>query len=195
MISHLRIDPQSIFGHAVRCQLNAYEHESLGKWNSNAELSSAVRELRRHLDEHPDELGALMETVGKAWHPVYGMHRYQLDSLFRAWYTVYRVLETAPTYELEPDAIRLYSAIYRAQLSWIEMAFLLINQSGLPGNPAYPRACKLTNIYAVFDNLDAENDVVVVALAIVAFRRTSSDDREVASLDGRAFKSASLGER
>lgn len=189
IVAHLRSDPKSIFNCAVRRQIDAYAHESLGEWNSNAELMTSIYDLKIHLASQPSEIENLMESIGKVWQPVYGMYRYQFDSLFRAWYTVYRILETAPIYGISIESSRLYSAIYRAQLSWIEMAFLLINQSGLPNNPSYPRACHLTNLYSVFDNLDVDSDVVVIVLRLAAIRHISPNNRDFATLDERAFKS------
>lgn len=190
LIAHVRSDSGTMFHSALCRQLEAYSNEGLGQWNSNADALSAVRALRDQLTVEPEVLDELVDSVGQAWRAVYGMYRYQFDSLFRAWYTVYRILDTASNYGLSDESIRLYAATYRAQLSWIEMAFLLINQSGLPENPAFPRACHLSNRYAVFDNLDVDSDVVVSVLVALALRRVSSGDRDSAMLDAHAFKSA-----
>lgn len=152
----------------LTAQLDAYSHEMSGIWNSNEEVSQAIVNLLGEMDARNEIHDEVVGRIGSAWHVVNLANRYQLDSLYRAWYTVYRVLETAPKYGMSPETINLYSATFRAQISWIEMAFLLANQFGLPGNPTYPRACKYSVRYAAFDNLDTTHDVVVGILSRIA---------------------------
>lgn len=113
----------------------------------------------------------MLAGISRQWSKLYSSHRFQLDALFRAWYTVYRILDTAPRYELEDEVVRLYGASFRAQLSWIELAFLLVNQSGLHPGTGFPKACKLSNTYAVFDNLVDDDDLVVACLSMIARER------------------------
>lgn len=149
----------------LRAQLDAYGNEMSGIWNSYQEVSQLVVRLLSEMEAQKDVHDQILGRIGSAWQVVSLANRYQLDSLYRAWYTVYRVIETAPKYGVSPETMNLYSATFRAQISWIEMAFLLTNQFGLPGNPAYPRACKHSVRYAAFDNLDRTHDVVVSILS------------------------------
>lgn len=153
---------------AIVAQLYAYDNEMSGSLNSNQEVSQLIAGLLSEIEESTEKRDQVLGRVGSAWHVVYLANRHQLDSLYRAWYTVYRVLDTAPSYGVDLETMNLYSAAFRAQISWIEMAFLLANQFGLPGNPSYPRACKHSVRYAVFDNLDRTHDVVISVLSSIA---------------------------
>lgn len=150
---------------ALEAQREAYENEHSGIWNSHKELIDACNRLVAFLDADLKSQDDVLQRMGAAWQTVYLANRYQLDSLYRAWYTVYRVLDTAGVYQIPPETVRLYSAAFRAQVSWIEMAFLLINQFGLPGNPTYPKACVYSIRYVSFDNLDRDHDLVVGLLS------------------------------
>lgn len=173
---------------AISRQRRAYSDEKLGSWNSYADAAEASKPLLANQLTDQDVLTECLRSFGDAWAAAYLANRFQLDSLFRAWYTAYRILETAETYQIAPDAAALYSAVFRAQLSWIEMAFLLINQSGLPGNQKFPRACYLSNKYAMFDNLDSSHDVVIATLEQVAKRIPCVAEQDSASLCADAFR-------
>jgi hypothetical protein len=170
------------FDDAIKKQLDAYLYENLGRLNANRESVRAIASVTDEFHRHPELRQEGLHRIGVAWNSVYNIHRFQLDSLFRSWYTAYRVLETAKMYDVSADAIRLYSAVFRAQLSWIEMAFLLVNQSGLPDNPCFPKACSISNRYSLFDNLDIEHDTVVAILhleatTLKAISPSTSNDR------------------
>lgn len=139
------------------------------------------------LDQDAELRASVLQRIGHYWADLYLEQRYQLDALFRAWYTVYRVLETAPDYHLSPRTISLYSASFRAQLSWIELAFLLINQSGLEPNEKFPRACHLSNKYVVFDNLSISGDILAAILRAEARRNPPYVIAEDAVLLDEAF--------
>lgn len=172
---------------AIRKQLEAYANETLGEWNTNAESASAIAKLKQALATTPGAAHSASIALGGTWAHVYSVNRFQLDSLFRAWYTAYRVLSTASSYGLDDDTIRLYSATFRAQLSWIEMAFLLANQAGLPGNMSFPNACWFSNKYVIFDNLDTDSDAVVATLAWIAQNQSAVAPDKSARLSANAF--------
>ena len=146
-------------------------------------VAAYCEELQRNLSEK----SSVLQSIGIYWQGIYSENRYQLDALFRSWYTVYRVLDTAPSYGLSARTISLYSASFRAQLSWIELAFLLINQSGLPPNPEFPKACTLSNKYVVFDNLAIEGDIIVSLLRAEADASRPQQHLSRVRLTGESF--------
>lgn len=174
------------FVRALHKQIKAYSNAGLGDWNTNSEAIEAIGELTGAIAADGAR-AVIVQRIGVVWAAAYSMHRFQMDSLFRSWYTVYRVLDTADKYELPDETIRLYSASFRAQLSWIEMAFLLANQSALPGNPAFPRACHFSNRFRIFDNLEVSNDAVVAVLYQVALRNAENALGDEGQLCRRAF--------
>lgn len=175
---------------ASRAQRDAQQHETLGAWNTNDRAALAIDRLLQALSAEPDDREATYRAIGEAWAAMVMANRFQLDALFRAWYTVYRVLATAPAYQLDPPTVRLYAAGFRAQLSWVELAFLLVNQSALPGCPSYPRASHMSNLHATFDNLDVSHDVVLSVLRQRAALAQPYAGVEQARLTDRAFHSA-----
>lgn len=188
VIGSLVTNGDTQFELAVQLQQNAYKHESLGAWNTNEEATSATANLLSTLKDDPACLQAALDAIGVAWTAMYAMNRFQLDALFRAWYTVFRVLGTAERYEIDAEIRRLYSATFRAQLSWIEMAFLLANQSHLPGTSAYPRACYYSNQHTCFDNLDVAHDAIIAVLYTKALVNVESINPESVLLCRKAFE-------
>jgi hypothetical protein len=164
-------------GTAVEAQKAAF-NKDLTRYRQR-DIERAIEDLERWIEAEPGRLELARTWIGEAWSGVYQENRFQLDALFRAWYTVYRILETAKKYEIEDFVIRLYSATFRAQLSWIEMAMLIVNQSGRASDeayPAYPNACRYSNDFAVFENLDSKQDIIVTILKKVA--RNAPEARE-----------------
>lgn len=172
-------------GDVVRQQLAA----SLERTPDSQEAGDNARlQISRLVSAMSSDRALREEVVGEIslrWSHLYSTHRFQLDALFRAWYTVYRILDTAPMYELEVEAVRLYGASFRAQLSWIELAFLLANQSGLNPRARFPKACSLSNTYVVFDNLVDDDDLVIACLSAIA--RAREADGNTAELTRSAF--------
>lgn len=156
----------ALFNQSINEQIAAYRAENLHSHSVNEKAARTISLLKNAIRVEPEKHQDALRQIGLAWKSVYNIHRFQFDSLFRSWYTAYRVLETAKKYDISDEARRLYSAVFRAQLSWIEMAFLLINQSGLPDNPKFPKACMMSNNYSLFDNLDTESDTVVAVLSL-----------------------------
>lgn len=136
-------------------------------------IESATSHVGRLLASPEGKLRAL-EVLGQGWWTLYSSHKPYLDALFRAWYTVHRILNEAPAYRVGADAQRLYAASFRAQISWIEMVYLLANQSGLPHNEKFPRACRYSNSFCFFDNLGGSSDITVLLLVAIAKERESN---------------------
>lgn len=84
-------------------------------------------------------------------------HRSELDAVFR---TLYRLLRWIDTSELDDTQKWHYVALVRAQLSWIELVFILYNTL----TPAGEKFARLANDYALFDNLEVAPDEVVDAI-------------------------------
>lgn len=192
LVARLPAEFNDKFEFARRAQKEASSDEFIStlKHLRNAEV--AINQFAASLKVDAALAQEVLGAIGRTWYTLYQANRFQLDALFRAWYTVYRILDTAKNYEIPASAIDLYSAMFRAQLSWVEMAFLLVNQSSLPEAPAFPRACFYSNEYAVFDNLASEQDVVVTVLKLRAQAGERSEDREVAVLTRAAFETGGI---
>lgn len=173
---------------AISAQMDAYDNELSGIWNSHEDVVKHSKLLVGEIESQEATRDEILRRLGSSWRIVYLANRYQLDSLYRSWYTVYRILDTAARYEIDEPTVRLYSAAFRAQISWIEMAFLLVNQIGLPSNPEFPKACRYSDKFSTFDNLDSAHDVVAEILVHVV-RRTvpSSHDSKQHRLSAAAF--------
>jgi hypothetical protein len=174
-------------GDAARLQLNAAGKVAGDGNNVLRQARRAIEELWTRCQQDDSLRQELLQTISSNWTTLYATYRFQLDSIFRAWYTVHRVLATAPNYRIDHPVARLYGASFRAQLSWIELTFLLVNQSGLPSLEHFPKACRHSNANAIFDNLAAEGDIAVYCLSEQAKARVA--DPVGASLNRSAFGS------
>ncbi len=144
-------------------------------WYVN-ELKKEVAKVTSLISSSEFERNEVIAAIGSNWGAIYHLNRFQLDALFRAWYTVYRILDTGKDdYKLSSHQVKLYSATFRAQLSWIELVFLLLNQSALPGNTSYAKACRYSNKYCLFDNLAVDADVVASILKQRAYLTPLTD--------------------
>ena len=146
--------------------------ETVGFAATQGAIESVDRQVAGWLST--DGATAALEVLGQAWWALYSSHRHHLDALFRAWYTVHRILNEAPNYSVTVDAQRLYAASFRAQISWIEMVYMLANQSALPHNAMFPRACRYANYFCAYDNLATTGDVTVTLLVEVAKARKAN---------------------
>ena len=185
-LASIRADSLPQLRAALMDQLEALRNEGLGSWNTNDRASKSVTTLVDFLRADSNAREEALRLVGAAWSSVYLANRFQLDALFRSWYTAYRILGTATRYALDSDSVRLYSAVFRAQLSWVEMAFLLANQTGLPQCGRFPKACAVSNAYATYDNLDSGHDAVVATLKLSAEVNSTRVTSEI-SLTSQAF--------
>lgn len=194
LLKGLVTDSDDEFDLARRRQVEASSATYKFNFTSQRDAATSIHSLESKVRVDKELMGEVLSSIGVAWFTVYQANRFQFDALFRAWYTVYRVLDTAPRYKLDPKEIELYSATFRAQLSWIEMAFLLANQSALPPGPAFPRACIYSNKYKVFDNLVTDDDLVVSILRNRAFMAAPTADSSRANLTAEAFGSSINGD-
>jgi len=92
------------------------------------------------------ELHFLYDAASRNYTNLYKEHRTDLDALFR---TLYRLFLWIDSYAIDLDQKRHYASLVRAQLSWIELVYLLFN--GL--TPEGKKFATLCNKYAMFDNL------------------------------------------
>jgi len=126
-------------------------------------------EAKIHLEEmrsaaaqgDSDEKNSFSNVFGMAlweYRAVFRMHRAELDAVFR---TLYRLLRWIDTSELDNEQKWHYFALVRAQLSWIELVFILYNTL----TPAGEKFARLANDYALFDNLEDAPDEVIDAIA------------------------------
>ena len=88
--------------------------------------------------------------------------KYQFDGLFRTLYRLIRWVDEANERTLTDDEKWFYVSIIRAQLTWIEMVFLLFNCLTEDGKSFLVYA----NKYALFDNLDVSSDVVLALVKV-----------------------------
>lgn len=126
-------------------------HVASGATQDFSTIQSAMKSVDEQVAQwlSADTKTELLEALGRAWWALYSSHRHHLDALFRAWYTVHRILHAASNYSVTDDSQRLYAASFRAQISWIEMVYMLANQSALPHNEKFPHACEYANYYCV----------------------------------------------
>ena len=103
--------------------------------------------------EVPEKI-AIAVHLRQRWQILYSENRYQLDALFRAWYHVCKAIKNADEYGVDPQTEWRMSSRFRAQLSWIELLFLLANQVLSEGDEGtgFPKAVDFSERYAMFDN-------------------------------------------
>jgi hypothetical protein len=99
--------------------------------------------------------------VVETYREMYSEHEYQLDAYFRTLYRIFELISRGEKdYGLTDKQAREYAAIARAQLSWQELAFVLLNCCAA----SFERAGKLYNQFALFDNLADRSSIVTTLL-------------------------------
>ena len=98
----------------------------------------------------------LILATSRHWRRLEAAHSYHLQPLFRAWFYVYQEIRQAAFLGIEPESEWEEAAKFRAQLSSIELTYLLANLVFSPGidEKGYPKAMELAERYAAFANLD-----------------------------------------
>jgi hypothetical protein len=92
---------------------------------------------------------------------MYSEHEHQLDAYFRTLYRIFELISRGEKdYGLTDKQAREYAAITGAQLSWQELAFVLLNCCA----ESFDRAGKLYNRFALFDNLADRSSIVTTLL-------------------------------
>lgn len=103
----------------------------------------------------PDaETPKILELLLQSWQVIYNESEHHLDSMFRTLYRLIRWVDERPETLLSADQKWHYISIVRAQLSRVEMLYLFYN--GFTGRGH--RFAKYINKYALFDNLDDNDD-------------------------------------
>ncbi|WP_180863121.1 putative phage abortive infection protein [Cupriavidus pauculus] len=98
---------------------------------------------------------ALVAFAEESFGELYAEHEYQLDSLFRTLFRIFRWIDEHE--ELSVEQKWFYAALVRAQLSWTELAFLFYNGLSARGSPF----ATIANKYAIFDNLNLNSDIAL----------------------------------
>jgi len=99
--------------------------------------------------------------VARAYKKMYADNEFQLDAYFRTLYRIFELLSRgSDDYGLSTQQVREYAALARAQLSWNELAFVLLNCA--VGD--FEKAGRLYNFFALFDNLTTRNGFVTAVL-------------------------------
>jgi uncharacterized membrane protein len=93
----------------------------------------------------------------KSYMQVFAAQRFQLDAVLR---TIYRLFQWIDESSLSGRQKWHYAALVRAQLSWVEMAYLLYNATSLEG----AEFAKYVNRYALLDNLAGDTDQLIKVL-------------------------------
>jgi Putative phage abortive infection protein len=103
----------------------------------------------------------LYTRLTQTYNEMYSEHEHQLDAYFRTLYRIFELLSRGKTdYALSDKQVREYAAIARAQLSWQELAFVLLNCCAAN----FERAGKLYSQFALFDNLADRSSIVTTLL-------------------------------
>lgn len=131
------------------------------KWLNSVWIESQID----HLND--DVMLAFKKNIVSNWEKLYAMHRYQLDAVFRSWFHVYLTIATASEFNVDSDAEWRIASRFRAQLSSVELLFLLSNQV-LSENPKFPKAIKMSERYAMFDNYTADLDPIATVILKIA---------------------------
>lgn len=98
----------------------------------------------------------VVDLAAKGFDKLYVDHEFQLDSLFRTLFRIFRWIDQHE--ELSNEQKWFYAALVRAQLSWTELTLLFYNGMTERGAPF----TSIANKYAIFDNLTLHSDIVLL---------------------------------
>jgi hypothetical protein len=114
-----------------------------------------------HIDEYFDMASKDPNSVTKAamdsWEDLYRKYEYQLDSLFRNLYRLIFWINSQGEDHISAAQKWRYVSIVRAQISWVEMAYLFYNGYTDRGS----KFKRLAEKYALFDNMNFDSDSVI----------------------------------
>ena len=99
----------------------------------------------------------LTEAAIEAWSNLYKQNEYQLDSLFRNLYRLILWIDSQHPSRISLSQKWFYVSIVRAQLSWIEMAYLFYNGYTERGK----KLNRLIEKYSLFNNLNFDSNRVI----------------------------------
>jgi hypothetical protein len=149
-----------------------------------------VRNIIRSMDEGMVE--NLISKLRASWRTFMIGNVYQVDALFRTWYRVYTTISNTQEFDIDGETQWRAAAQFRAQLSWIELSFLLMNQIFRFDDEAddYGKARALSERYAVFDNYRPGLDPAANLLLLLANGTIEAD--QVSKLRSVAFSTEKL---
>jgi hypothetical protein len=149
-----------------------------------------VRNFIRSMDK-PD-IERLISQLRASWRTFMIGNVYQVDALFRTWYRVYTTISNTQEFDIDGETEWRAAAQFRAQLSWIELTFLLMNQIFRFDDETddYGKARALSERYAVFDNYRPGLDPAANLLLMLADGTIKAD--QVSMLRSAAFSTDEL---
>lgn len=106
------------------------------------------------------------------WDDLYIKREYQLDSLFRNLYRLILWIDSQSDDRISSAQKWLYVSIVRAQISWVEMAYLFYNGYTERGN----KFKRLSEKYALFDNMNFDSEPVIAHVRKYPSRNISYAD-------------------
>lgn len=135
--------------------------ENLSWWNISDEDRAKFKNTRASAINGNRDIEIIYKMFNQnliEYQNIYRENRSDLDALFR---TLYRLIHWIDN-STEMDVIqrRHYVSLVRAQLSWIELVFLLFNGLTEEGQ----KFAVLCNKYALFDNLTAGGDDMLAVI-------------------------------
>ncbi|QET03912.1 hypothetical protein FOB72_17240 (plasmid) [Cupriavidus pauculus] len=107
-----------------------------------------------------DQRETAINMARDGYETVFDRHRYQLDGMFRTLFRLIKWVDESDPKIISREEKWQYIAIIRAQLSWIELVFLVYNCMTQRGEPFIEYA----NKYALFDNLGTEADGILILI-------------------------------
>jgi hypothetical protein len=142
----------------------AIRYVELDDWSSTSEGEKAKipHYIRLSFDQSDWSLRQqIFNRIRKTYYEMYREHEHQLDAYFRTLYRIFELLSRGETdYGLDNKQVREYAAIARAQLSWQELAFVLLNCCAAN----FEKAGRLYSYFALFDNLADRSSIVTTLL-------------------------------
>lgn len=124
----------------------------MGLYSGDAQYSNEIFERASN-----EEACSVTKAVMNSWDDLYRKYEYQLDSLFRNLYRLILWIDSQGDDRVSAAQKWLYVSIVRAQISWVEMAYLFYNGYTERGS----KFKRLAEKYALFDNMNFDSDPVI----------------------------------
>lgn len=130
------------------------QDRSLAHFLIRQDLTRVVR-AEDHTEEQSDELDNYLANAIDLYQHMFRSNVSSLDAVLRTLYRLILWIDRSPI--LSDVDKHHYVALIRAQLSWVELVFLFYN--GM--TPQGEKFVRLSNKYALFDNLDPVEDFII----------------------------------
>lgn len=147
--------------HSGRIALRKWldSHISIESLLFKMELHSGANQYSKEIFERAsnEEQYLVTKAAMDSWDDLYRNYEYQLDSLFRNLYRLILWIDSQGDDRISTAQKWLYVSIVRAQISWIEMAYLFYNGYTKRGS----KFKRLAEKYALFDNMNFGSDPVI----------------------------------